>query len=648
MHKENRIYRKSAWQSIRRFYFLLGLGIAIPVLCVLWFMLEALQNERLAVKQNFIRLYEAQLKSAAEALEIFWQEKFYAAEKDGLKHGPASAFKWLILNKLADGAVIVDEEGQHQYPESQSIEAMAQNKKRNSLWFEAEREEFVKGNAEVANSIYQKIINESENIEEKALSVQSSFRCLLKLKKYSEALTLVEGTLIENIMKKEGETKSHKVQLGVLVGALTSSYFLEDQKTQIKKILVERLNDYENTYLKSSERRFFIGQLIGYGIPEETFPTMTAEAMTADLINRNLYKVTDGEFLSPVTGDIYSWHKGGSNMTLFFHESTVRQQSMNFLMSTHVWVGVELLLVKPDSDIDRDALASFRLSGALKNWQLKLKISDQAFFEAETETKLSLYLWTGFLIMFGLIAIGILVGRLVRQQIHLTRIKNSLVTTVSHELKTPLSSIRLLVETLLEKKQGLDEQSREYLQLIAQENSRLSRLIHNFLTFSRLEANQLSFNFGAVNLNNTVRVAIQSIQEKLTKENVEVYVEDRNIELVADADLLVVVLTNLIDNAIKYGSRDRQKEIFITAREKNSCVEIKCRDNGMGLNARDARKIFERFYRVDNQLSRSTEGCGLGLNIVSRIIEGHSGTIDVESQLGVGTTFIISLPKLVG
>jgi signal transduction histidine kinase len=204
--------------------------------------------------------------------------------------------------------------------------------------------------------------------------------------------------------------------------------------------------------------------------------------------------------------------------------------------------------------------------------------------------------------------------------------------------------MRLLVDTLLNSEKLHEQTAREYLQLIARENLRLSRLIDNFLTFSRIERNKYVFHFRETPARPVLDAAIAALGERLTASTCRFETEiDNNLPcLTADADAIVTALVNLLDNAWKYSGEE--KKINLIAGPANGSLVISVKDHGIGLSARDARRIFKRFYQVDQRLSRNGSGCGLGLSIVKFIVTAHHGTVRVESEPGRGSTFTITLP----
>jgi signal transduction histidine kinase len=268
---------------------------------------------------------------------------------------------------------------------------------------------------------------------------------------------------------------------------------------------------------------------------------------------------------------------------------------------------------------------------------------DQQLFQIASRQRVSSYLWIGGLVIVAMLVLGSLALGLVRRQMALTQLRNDLVANVTHELKTPLTSMRLLVETLIDSPSLEEKTVREYLQLIARENSRLSRLIDNFLTFSRMERNKYAFGFKQVPARQIVDGASAALRDRLAAPHCHFSIQaPANLpSVLADADAMVTVLVNLLDNALKY-SRE-EKEIILKADAENGHVLFSVKDNGIGLAPRDTRRIFKRFYQV-NRAADPVGGCGLGLSIVQFVVTAHHGTVRVHSQPGKGSEFIVGIP----
>jgi signal transduction histidine kinase len=206
--------------------------------------------------------------------------------------------------------------------------------------------------------------------------------------------------------------------------------------------------------------------------------------------------------------------------------------------------------------------------------------------------------------------------------------------------------MRVLVDTLLDGRCESKQQETEYLQLISKENVRLSRLIDNFLTFSRMERNKQVFDIAPASPAEIAKAAIEAVQTKFNKENckLSVTIDDNLPTIWADKDAMVTVLVNLFDNAYKYSYANKQIELKAFAEKDLVCFAVK--DNGIGMTRRQMKKIFDRFYQADTSLSRQAEGAGLGLSIVKFIVDAHKGKIDVESKPDKGSIFKITIPAI--
>jgi signal transduction histidine kinase len=277
-------------------------------------------------------------------------------------------------------------------------------------------------------------------------------------------------------------------------------------------------------------------------------------------------------------------------------------------------------------------------------WRLSLYLEAPDPFAAAAEQRNALYLWTGILGIAFIAIMATVMATYLGRQMRLTRLKNDLIATVSHELKTPLASMRVLVDTLREGRCTDEKQASEYFDLIAKENERLSRLIDNFLTFSRMERNKRAFDFAEVDVGDVLRAAADATGERFASPQSRLSVEVQpGLPLIrADRDAIETVILNLLDNAWKYSGDD--KSVTLRALSAGGAVLIEVADNGVGLSRRAQRRIFDKFYQVDRTLARKAGGCGLGLAIVKFILDAHGGSISVRSQPGKGSTFTVRLP----
>jgi signal transduction histidine kinase len=239
---------------------------------------------------------------------------------------------------------------------------------------------------------------------------------------------------------------------------------------------------------------------------------------------------------------------------------------------------------------------------------------------------------------------GYLLVRDVSREIEVAEMRSHFVASVSHELKTPLTAIRMFAETLAMGR-AVDERTRlEYLETVVNESERLSRLVDNVLDFSRIERGNKIYRMQPVSLQDVVRAAARAMQYPLTQHGfvLAVSIEDGIPGVLADADALEQAVLNLLANAMKYSGDAREIELHLV-RSPSEAV-IKVIDRGIGIAADNQHKIFEKFYRVRSTQSDRVAGTGLGLTLATHIVKAHGGRLEVSSALGNGSTFSICLP----
>ncbi len=249
---------------------------------------------------------------------------------------------------------------------------------------------------------------------------------------------------------------------------------------------------------------------------------------------------------------------------------------------------------------------------------------------------------------------GAYLGRLyvfrdVTHEREVDRMKTEFVSMVSHELRTPLTSIKGFTEMVLDGDAGeIDEEVREYLEIVFNNAERLVALVNDLLDISRIESGRISLKSEPVDLNTVVQTVLNTMQHKLAEKNqtLTTDIAPEAAHVIGDRDKLVQVLTNYVSNAYKYSPEGASIRIEI-AREGDH-ARIAVIDNGYGISPEAQEKLFTKFYRVDSSLTSSIGGTGLGLSIVKQIIEMMGGEVGVESEEGVGSTFYFTTPLAKG
>jgi signal transduction histidine kinase len=251
------------------------------------------------------------------------------------------------------------------------------------------------------------------------------------------------------------------------------------------------------------------------------------------------------------------------------------------------------------------------------------------------------------ILVFAISVGGWLIVSDLNRQLALARQKTDFVSNVSHELKTPLTSIRMFSELLSEQRVADPAKQRAYLQIITAETARLTRLINNVLDFSRMERGEKKYNFRDLDLLNTVRETVDTYRPHLENCGFELESALSPGELVvrADPDAIAQIIVNLLSNAEKYCNGD--KKILIKAGRRDGplpCAEVQILDRGPGVPRGSEEKIFEKFYRAHDSLSSGIQGSGLGLTLARQIARAHGGDVVYEPREGGGSSFSLRLP----
>lgn len=291
----------------------------------------------------------------------------------------------------------------------------------------------------------------------------------------------------------------------------------------------------------------------------------------------------------------------------------------------------------------RQTYCSREISRALPNWRIATYLIDPDQVSAKAKNLSNLLRIIAYSMLF-LLTIGlILIIHLLMEKIKLAQERAAFATHVSHELKTPLTSIQMFAQILRDKKGDAQNKQDQYLDIILSETERLKRLINNVLDFTSLEKRSFRYHLAVVDIVEICRMTIESQRERLTAKGFQLNFEvaQTPVYVMADADALTRVLLNLLVNAEQYSYED--KFIFIQLHADGRFVYIEVKDHGCGVPLDLKERIFEEYYRVESALSAKTQGTGLGLSIARKIIRDHGGDI-VCVPSDKGALFRIQLP----
>lgn len=650
--------QKASTDQLRWVAVLLATAVILPTVCLLWFMTQAVKNERLAVRQRLQTWYREQWRSIID-----------------------DDYIQIVLSRdAASGLLVFDSTGKQSFPV-----AAADDDSDKAVFRKAFALEFEEQDISKALDEYQRI---RRSASEPAVRIQadlSTARCLARLDQPDKAINRLEQFLAEyddsSFALRCWKTRAHLLLLEWM--HQTKDDRFETTLSTLYDYVTQGIRPADNGYIGepdfldhtiSSELQVYaLSRYLDYSeslAPEPTRSKTVKEAKrlidwlslsvaaaedykTPDFLNDEGVKGSSTLFTLDAEKQLYGrYHRFREHTKVLFFT----QESMSYWLNAYVdkfqkfpsvcriYDAQGRLTAGPAPDHDQEPFITMPLSGWLPGWMVHLYVHDVTFDNAARK-QAAVYLWTGVLVVALFLACGALTARIIGRQMRLNRLKNDFIATVTHELKTPLSSMRLLVETLLDGGYTDPKQCREYLELVCRENHRLSRMIDSFLTFSRMERGKQVFEMQKVDPAGIVQAAAEAVQPKFQEKKCRFSVTaDAPLpSIMVDKDAMVTVLVNLLDNACKYSGDD--KEIALRIFEQNGVVCFSVTDKGIGMTRRQIRRIFDKFYQADTSLARRAEGCGLGLSIVKYILDAHKAEITVDSKLGKGSVFTVQIPK---
>tara|TARA_X000001036_G_scaffold440063_1_gene494106 strand:+ start:474 stop:1556 length:1083 start_codon:yes stop_codon:yes gene_type:complete len=237
------------------------------------------------------------------------------------------------------------------------------------------------------------------------------------------------------------------------------------------------------------------------------------------------------------------------------------------------------------------------------------------------------------------------------------KIRASFVANVSHELKTPLSTIIGFIETIRTTAKNDENSKEEFLNIINDEANRMDRLIDDLLTVSKIESNEHVHPTTKINLSKCLERIQKNLTKKLSSKNMRIQINSnmQDHHILGNEDELIQLFSNLFENSFKYGNNDSEINVSLQKKEnkdnkslslfKKNIIEVKIEDQSDGIPAKHLHRLTERFFRVDKSRSKSIEGTGLGLTIVKHILNKHRGNLLISSTINKGSVFTIQLPE---
>jgi signal transduction histidine kinase/tetratricopeptide (TPR) repeat protein len=650
---------------------LLAAAVVLPTVSLLWFMSRVVANERLVAREKLATLYQDKLVDAAAKTKVLCAAKLSTLDKIKPAANPYSIFTQLVLENDFQGMILLNADGLVVYPVS--VYVMSNDVASDSPLADARQLEFKTRQYSEAAQLYDKFAMDNDPHVAIA-AIMGKSRCLSRLGQLDDAIEYCQKAAFYPLSKNADTALRLAVDNDrlLLLSLLNQSPQPQTRSELFRRTVNELIADIYNSSteqaLLPANQNLFIAKKVLETL-QSTSLLDGASAVEKDKLEKLIaaeelsVSITENPSLlrSLVSRPADTFFRIGKGYGLYH-----RTQSATLLIllsdsgiaSTltayrDLFAGSDSAYRIIDASGDYVAgatqpqgkpFATAALPAGLPGWSVELYFAGGEVFEKAAKRQIAIYVWTGVLVILLILAAGGFAVQVVSRQIRLNKMKNDFIATVSHELKTPLASMRVLVDTLLEGNIKDEAQTEEYLRMTAKENERLSRMIDNFLTFSRMERNKKAFTIAPTNPAAIARDAAEAVKAKFIANNCQLAVDiaDNLPDIQADHDAIVTVLVNLLDNACKYSGDDKQITLKVFAENGSVCFAVS--DNGVGLARRHIRRIFDSFYQVDNSLARKAEGCGLGLSIVKFIIDAHKGKISVDSKPGQGSTFTVRIP----
>lgn len=238
----------------------------------------------------------------------------------------------------------------------------------------------------------------------------------------------------------------------------------------------------------------------------------------------------------------------------------------------------------------------------------------------------------------------ILVIKNITEQYKIDKLQKEFVANVSHELKTPITTIKSYTETLLDGAMEEKYTAEEFLNVINSESDRMSRIVSDLLRLSKMDYEQTKWNKEKINLNEMVNLIVKKLQIQIKNKYISMHVQvPDDLNIVFDRDGFEQILLNIAGNAVKF--TPVKGNVWIDAKKEGNNIKVSVKDDGPGIPKQDISRIFERFYRVDKARARELGGTGLGLSIAKQIAEAHNSTITITSEMNEGTEMVITIPE---
>jgi len=691
----------------RKIIIIFLLAIFIPSLIAGYISLRTFPKRREAVKNLLVsNLWisgESSLRSAESVLleyeqEVLNEQNFYGLIKPGniykshylsLPHSGDTTGQYFLLD--TDFNIAFPETASGNVPEIQ-FDANIRNSRFEQTFTSAETLEFIRKNYARAVELYRECVSYSTSEQHHANALDGMGRCLLSSGSYDEAYKIFSELIVNYSQTRnkaghpygiaasfqlyETALENNEMENGLEIMVSLYKKICEGTWTISKPVYDFYISEIESILENGFSASQFHDMQRAYTEIREQKSTYLQSLLFTDFLERNVIPGIK-EKLSLVSTYEESSHErfpfASENGLLIVSYSVLKDfQSGNTFYGGICWdlnylknkmipailddiskdSGLNLKLAdEGESNISQGNEALTREDILLLTFRTfplpwKLMVSHPEIQVIEKATRREIFFYGILLIVIFLLMLfgAVMIVRDISRESETNRLKTEFVNNISHELKTPLTLIRLYGETLQLKQDLADGEKRECYEIITKESERLSHLINNVLDFSRIDMGRKEIDLRKGNIQDVIRNTLESYKYHLEKKGFVVNSDiSKNLpEINFDAEAIASVLVNLLSNAMKFSTSN--KEITVKLFSNNDNVVLQVEDKGIGIAPGEVSKIFRRFYRSENKTVSEARGSGLGLTLVKHIVEAHGGSIEVESEPGNGSVFTVMLP----
>ena len=435
-----------------------------PTVCMLWFLAAAVNNTNLAVRQRLTDVYRGQVFEARRALAAYWKGQLGVLEGSG-DLPPGARFRHLVTASDFDGAVVRGQSASTSYPggSSSSLDPLADDPN----WLDAQRLEFERSDPAAAAEAYAELARRLEQ-SDRARALRARARCLAKAGHPDRALAVLTGPLASAELSGAADPTGRLIAPDAAIFALQ---LLRDANApayrKVAEGLRKRLGDYSRPVVPSGQRLFLMGELrrlAGGG----AFATQAAERCTAEYLGAPQQQPAAGRLTRAAGEGLWHVASGDGRTVGICRGRRLAETARRVCVEGGRLTGITIELVGPSEPASRDEpLLAVAAPAPLVGWEVHAHLRGGDPFAAAAGRQKSLYTWAAVLGIGVVLTSALIVAGYLGRQMKLARLKNDLIATVSHELKTPLSSMRVLVDTLVEDRCTNEQQVRVYCALIA-------------------------------------------------------------------------------------------------------------------------------------------------------------------------------------